>query len=81
MYALAEVVMFSYFNLRDTLYQFWMLQLFFIPVIGYFIYWWRKVLTDSRHASFYYSLRMNIVAASFTNMAFILLYLMNHPIN
>jgi 1,4-dihydroxy-2-naphthoate octaprenyltransferase len=78
MYALSEVVLFWYFNQKDQLSQFWLLQLFFIPIVVYFFFWWRKVSVDNKNANFHFSLRMNLVAATSTNMAFILLFLMNH---
>jgi 1,4-dihydroxy-2-naphthoate octaprenyltransferase len=77
MYALAELFLFLYFDERRALNQFWILQVFFVPVVAYFIYWWRQVSRDEKNASFRYSLRMNFVAATSTNIAFILLYLMN----
>ena len=78
MYALAELALFIYFNKRQQLEHFAILQLFFIPVLLYFIYWWRKVTRNHSNANFHYSFRMNIVAAFSTNAAFILLYLLNH---
>jgi 1,4-dihydroxy-2-naphthoate polyprenyltransferase len=78
MYALSEVVMFFYFLSMNSLSLFWLLQLFFIPVVGYFFYWWKKVRENRANASFYYAMRMNLVAATSTNMGFILLYLVNH---
>lgn len=78
MYAMAEGVMWYYFREKGQLSHFIWLQLFLLPVVGYFFYWWRKVMQDKRNASFRYSMRMNLIAASCTNAAFILLYLMNH---
>lgn len=78
MYALAEVALFLYFNNRQQLEHFAILQIFFIPVLVYFIYWWRKVSINPSNASFHYSFRMNLVAAFSTNAAFILLYILNH---
>jgi 1,4-dihydroxy-2-naphthoate octaprenyltransferase len=80
MYALAELFLFMYFDERHHLSQFWILQVFFVPIVAYFIYWWWKVSRDANNASFYYSLRMNFVAATSINIAFILLYLMNQQI-
>lgn len=77
MYALAEGALLLFFKSREQLIQFWFLQIFFVPVIVYFIYWWRQVMKDQANASFHYSLRMNLVAAISTNMAFILLCLVN----
>ncbi len=78
MYALAELALFIYFNNRRQLEHFTILQISFVPVLAYFIYWWRKVTVNRANANFRYSFRMNIVAASSTNAAFILLYILNH---
>lgn len=80
MYALAELFLFLYFDGRSELNRFWLLQAFFVPIVAYFIYWWRQVARDEKNASFYYSLRMNLVAATSINAAFILLYLANQII-
>jgi 1,4-dihydroxy-2-naphthoate octaprenyltransferase len=80
MYALAELFLFIYFRERSQLNQFWILQAFFAPIVAYFIYWWWRVSRDAKNASFRYSLRMNFVAATSINMAFILLYLVNQQI-
>ncbi len=77
MYALAEGFLFLYFSSTGRLYQFWLLQLFFIPIVAYFIFWWLRAIRDRNNASFYYSLRMNFVAATAINAGFILLYLLN----
>jgi 1,4-dihydroxy-2-naphthoate octaprenyltransferase len=79
MYALAELALFIYFNENHQLKHFALLQIFFIPVLVYFIYWWKLVKRNTTNASFTYSFRMNIVAALSTNAAFILLYFLNHP--
>ncbi len=79
MYALAELALFIYFRGAGQLEQFAALQIFFIPVLVYFIYWWQKVIRNSSNANFTYSFRMNVVAALSTNAAFILLYFLNHP--
>lgn len=80
MYALAEVVLFVFFRRQHQLSHFILLQIFFLPILVYFIYWWVKVRQNETNASFRYSFRMNIVAACSTNAAFILLYLLNHHI-
>lgn len=78
MYALSEIVLFFYFFSVNSLFQFWLLQLFFIPVVLFFIHWWKKVRGDKVHASYNYSMRMNLIAATSTNLGFILLYIVNH---
>ncbi len=80
MYVLAEFMLFWYFSQGNQLDHFYVLQLFFIPVVVYFVHWWKKVTQNPENANFRYSLRMNCIAAASTNMAFILLYLINHPV-
>jgi 1,4-dihydroxy-2-naphthoate octaprenyltransferase len=80
MYLLAEAALFLYFMQRSGLNLYWLLQLFFVPVVVYFIYWWKKVWADPDNANFHFSLKMNLVAATSTNVAFVLLYFINHPI-
>jgi 1,4-dihydroxy-2-naphthoate octaprenyltransferase len=81
MYALAEVALFIYFKSRNQLTHFGLLQIFFLPVVVYYLMWWKKVNLDAANASFHYSFRMNLVAAVSTNLAFIVLYLFNHQFN
>lgn len=78
MYALAEVSLFIYYSETRRVEQFAVLQIFFIPVLVYFIYWCRLVMRSSSNANFKHSFRMNVVAALFTNAGFILLYFLNH---
>jgi 1,4-dihydroxy-2-naphthoate polyprenyltransferase len=78
MYALSELALFIYFRSTGSLNHFWMLQLFFVPVVCYFFYWWKKTRADRTNASFHYAMRMNLIAATSTNVGFILLYLVNH---
>ena len=77
MYGIAELLLYVYFNGREQLQYFWVLQLFFVPVVCYFFFWWKKVTDDPANASFKYCMRMNMVAAICTNSAFILFNLMN----
>src|SRR5690606_26173698 len=74
LYLAAEVLLFFYFERRNVGIHFWILQLFFLPVMAYFLYWWHKVWQDRTQASFRYAMQMNAVAASCTNAAFLLLF-------
>lgn len=78
MYLLAEVLLFIYFSGRGQLLHFFLLLLFLSPVVLYFFYWWMQVRKDRANANFRLSLRMNVIAASCTNLGFIVLYLLNH---
>jgi 1,4-dihydroxy-2-naphthoate octaprenyltransferase len=77
MYVAAEVMLYYYF--RETIVsRFLLLQLFFLPVAVYFIRWWRKVARDRRCVDFRHTMRMNFIAASGTNLAFICMIIMNY---
>lgn len=78
MYALAEVLLFLYFDTRGQLGEFWLLQIFFVPVVSYFVYWWKRVGDNEANANFRFCMRMNRIAAGCTNSAFILFNILNH---
>jgi 1,4-dihydroxy-2-naphthoate octaprenyltransferase len=77
MYLAAELVLFYYFR-ETVISRFLLLQLFFVPVVVYFIGWWRKVARDSAFVDFHHTMRMNFIAASGTNLAFICIIIMNY---
>ena len=51
--------------------KFLILQFFFIPVLGYFFNWAKKVWKDTAAANFKYTMQMNLLASVCTNFAFI----------
>jgi 1,4-dihydroxy-2-naphthoate polyprenyltransferase len=51
--------------------QFYVLQIFFIPVLVYFFSWAKKVWKDTGAADFKNTMRMNILASVCTNIGFI----------
>lgn len=55
--------------------QFFLIQVFFIPVLVYFIWWFRKVAANNSGANFVCTMRMNVLASFCTNSAFIVLFL------
>lgn len=74
-YAMAMILLAIYLNHNNNLEGFFIVQLFFIPVLAFFTWWFYRVYHDEREASFTNSLRMNILASLFTNAAFIYLFL------
>lgn len=50
--------------------QFGLLALSLSPVLGYFIYWARRVWRDEREASFEHTMRLNLIAACCLNGCF-----------
>lgn len=76
LYLAAEMVLFFYFKKAHIEY-FYLLQLFFIPVVAYFLIWWAKVRKSSSNADYHHTMRMNLIAAISMNLAFILILGMN----
>jgi len=55
--------------------SFLIIQVFFIPVLAYFFWWFRQVNAEHNAASFVNTMRMNLLASVCTNAAFITLFL------
>jgi 1,4-dihydroxy-2-naphthoate polyprenyltransferase len=55
--------------------SFLIIQIFFLPVLVYFMWWFRKVVQNNSNANFVYTMRMNLLASICTNAAFIVLFL------
>lgn len=54
---------------------FFIIQIFFIPVLVYFFWWFRQVKLNHQAANFTNTMRMNVLASICTNAAFITLFL------
>ena len=65
------------YQLISTLQQnsFFIIQIFFIPVLVYFFWWFRQVTLKHTAANFVNTMRMTMVASVCTNAAFITLFL------
>ena len=50
-------------------------QTFFLPVLVYFLWWFKKVHSEHSNANFVNTMRMNILASVCTNAAFITLFI------
>jgi 1,4-dihydroxy-2-naphthoate polyprenyltransferase len=55
--------------------SFLIIQIFFIPVLAYFFWWFSKVRAEHSAANFVNTMRMNMLASVCTNAAFITLFL------
>lgn len=77
MYAIAFSILFLYYQKENKLVDFFILQLFFIAVIIYFIHWMLKVWRNDTLADFKHTMRMNVLASTCTNFAFITLILLH----
>lgn len=78
MYAIAFGLLFVHYQQQQQLRHFVILQLFFIPVILFFIRWLIQVWKDASRADFKRTMQMNILAGTCTNMAFIVLLILHH---
>jgi 1,4-dihydroxy-2-naphthoate polyprenyltransferase len=55
--------------------SFFIIQIFFIPVLVYFVWWFRQVTLKHTAANFVNTMRMTVLASVCTNAAFITLFL------
>ena len=77
MYAVAFALLFQYYNQVNKINMFLVLQLFFIPVIIFFITWLLKVWKNNSAADFKHTMRMNWLASTCTSLAFITLLILH----
>nr|MBA4141123.1 prenyltransferase [Segetibacter sp.] len=78
MYVVALTILFFHYNLRGQMQSFLLLQIFFIPVLVYFIWWFLKVVKNETLADFRHTMRMNWLASTCTSLAFITIILINN---
>jgi 1,4-dihydroxy-2-naphthoate octaprenyltransferase len=74
-YALAVATMGYQLNEASSFKSFLQIQIFFVPVLVYFFWWFRHVVNEQAAANFVNTMRMNILASTCTNAAFISLFL------
>ena len=72
---LGFVYFFVYFNSWEMALLF---QLFLLPILAFFTYWFLKVKSDDTHADFRYTMRLNTISAVSLNAFFLVLYLLTH---
>lgn len=77
MYLLAFGLLFVYYQQQEQLWDFVLLQLFFIPVIFFFIRWFLQVWKDGAAADFKRTMQMNVMAGTSTNLAFVVLLIIH----
>ncbi|MGL4598187.1 MAG: UbiA family prenyltransferase [Bacteroidia bacterium] len=77
MFAFCNVCYFLYFDGIGRANQFYVLQLFFLPVIAFFVYWFLQVIKNTMAANFKNTMRMNLIAAVCMNACFLVLYFLN----
>lgn len=72
-YLLAWIFMAQFFIISGEGAKLWLIGIFFLPIIVYYIKWWRKVYADPAAASFRNTMRMNWLSAICINLAFLIL--------
>ncbi|WAC15131.1 UbiA family prenyltransferase [Dyadobacter pollutisoli] len=77
MFALCNVFYYLYFTSRDLGMIFYIIQVFFVPIVVYFGYWFYLVKKDTGQANFRNTMRMNWIAAICMNSCFIVLIIIN----
>ena len=77
MYLVAFSLLFFYYRGQQQFGSFLVLQLFFIPVLVYFISWVVKVWRNSEAADFKHTMQMNWLASSCTSLAFLTLFILH----
>ena len=74
-YAAAVTAMGYQLNTVAKFRDFLQIQIFFIPVLVYFFWWFKQVVNEQHAANFVNTMRMNILASTCTNAAFITLFI------
>jgi 1,4-dihydroxy-2-naphthoate octaprenyltransferase len=77
MFFICNLFYFLHFNLINREMNFYVIQLFFFPIVTYFAYWFYLVYKDNTNANFKNTMRMNGIAAICMNTCFITLYFIN----
>jgi 1,4-dihydroxy-2-naphthoate octaprenyltransferase len=72
-YAAAFALLYYHYHLIHQSFLFVILILFFVPVLIYFMVWFLQVNKDMSAADFKHTMRMNKLASTCTNLAFITL--------
>jgi len=67
--------LFAYYLQNNHILWFVVIQIFFVPVLAYFLWWFIKVVKNEKLADFKHTMQMNWLASTCTSLAFITLIL------
>lgn len=73
MYIIAFSILADYYFLNDLAGSFFLLHVFFVPVLVFFIRWMLKIWRNESTANFKHTMQMNWLASTCTSLAFITL--------
>jgi len=77
MYLIAFSVLYYYYRQQNELLFFGVLQIFFLPVLVYFLRWMMQVWQNEALADFRHTMQMNWLASACTNLGFITLLILH----
>lgn len=77
-YLIAFYLLYLYYRQSHHLLYFVILQIFFLPVLVYFLQWFFKVWKDTTKADFNHTMEMNWLASTCTNLGFITLLILSY---
>jgi len=78
MFALCNIFYYLYFAQKNSGTVFFIIQMFFLPIVMYFCYWFYLVNKNVENADFKNTMRMNWIAAICMNSCFLVLIIINH---
>ena len=73
MFALCNLFYFLYFREKQIGMIFYVIQIFFLPIVVYFAYWFYQVIKSEKNANFRNTMRMNLIAGMCMNGCFLVL--------
>jgi len=78
MFGICNVFYYLYFDQMGKINSFYLIQLLFLPIVGYFEWWFIRTTKNEKEANFKNTMRMNLIAAICMNTCFIILFLTKH---
>ena len=78
MFGICNVFYYLYFDQMGKITNFYLIQLFFLPIVLYFVWWFLRTIKNEKEANFKNAMRMNLIAAICMNTCFIILFLTKH---
>jgi 1,4-dihydroxy-2-naphthoate polyprenyltransferase len=77
LYAIAFAILLWYYMTQNRVGWFGILQIFFVPVLVYFVWWFTRVVKNDKAADYKHTMQMNWIASTCTSLAFITLIFLN----
>jgi 4-hydroxybenzoate polyprenyltransferase len=78
MFGACNICYFLYFSSIGRLNDFAIVQLFFLPIVSFFVYWFLQVHKNTKNANFKNTMLLNLIAAICMNICFVVLLIKNN---